>query len=105
MRADEWVREAVSDGARLVTGGDRDGGRYAREAECGNVMINWTPLWRADFQPYGGFKQSGIGKEAPRCAIDEMTGMGSRPSSCTDWIDVDQVERFSAAGTTLRILS
>lgn len=134
IRVDEWVREAVTGGARLVTGGDRDGARYAptiladvdpgmrvsceelfgpaiavtpvddidtaislandskfglgtgiftrdindamryaREAECGNVMINWTPLWRADFQPYGGFKQSGIGKEGPRYAIDEMT--------------------------------
>jgi hypothetical protein len=26
-------------------------------------MINWTPLWRADLMPYGGFKGSGIGKE------------------------------------------
>jgi glyceraldehyde-3-phosphate dehydrogenase (NADP+) len=36
-------------------------------------MINWSPLWRADFMPYGGFKQSGIGKEGPRYAIEEMT--------------------------------
>jgi glyceraldehyde-3-phosphate dehydrogenase (NADP+) len=47
--------------------------RFAREAESGNVMINWTPLWRADLMPYGGFKGSGIGKEGPRYAIEEMT--------------------------------
>lgn len=47
--------------------------RFARAAECGNVMINWTPLWRADLMPYGGFKQSGIGKEGPRYAVEEMT--------------------------------
>ena len=47
--------------------------RFAREAESGNVHINWTPQWRADFMPYGGFKGSGIGKEGPRYAIEEMT--------------------------------
>ena len=47
--------------------------RFARELQSGNVMINWTTLWRADFQPYGGFKQSGIGKEGPRYAVEEMT--------------------------------
>lgn len=47
--------------------------RFARQAECGNVHINWTPLWRADLMPYGGFKRSGIGKEGPRYAIEEMT--------------------------------
>ncbi len=47
--------------------------RFAREVQSGNVMINWSPLWRADLMPYGGFKQSGIGKEGPRYAIEEMT--------------------------------
>lgn len=47
--------------------------RFAREVHSGNVMINWTPLWRADFMPYGGFKHSGIGKEGPRYAVEEMT--------------------------------
>jgi acyl-CoA reductase-like NAD-dependent aldehyde dehydrogenase len=47
--------------------------RFAQEAEAGNVMINWTPLWRADLMPYGGFKGSGIGKEGPRYAVEEMT--------------------------------
>jgi acyl-CoA reductase-like NAD-dependent aldehyde dehydrogenase len=47
--------------------------RFARDVECGNVMINATPLWRADAMPYGGLKGSGIGKEGPRYAIEEMT--------------------------------
>lgn len=47
--------------------------RFAREAEAGNVHVNWTPLWRADLMPYGGFKGSGIGKEGPRAAVAEMT--------------------------------
>jgi glyceraldehyde-3-phosphate dehydrogenase (NADP+) len=47
--------------------------RFAREAQSGNVMINWSPLWRADLMPYGGFKQSGVGKEGPRYALEEMT--------------------------------
>jgi glyceraldehyde-3-phosphate dehydrogenase (NADP+) len=133
-RVGDWVDEAVSAGARVVTGGEREGARFsptvladvqptmrvcreelfgpavavapfkslddaiaftndsvyglaagiftqnitaamrfAQSAETGNVMINWTPLWRADLMPYGGFKQSGIGKEGPRDAVREMT--------------------------------
>lgn len=49
--------------------------RFAREVESGMVQINWTPLWRADFMPYGGVKGSGIGKEGPRYAIEAMTEM------------------------------
>lgn len=75
----------LDEGLRMVNGGeyglaasvftrDIDSGlRFAREARCGNVHINWTPLWRADFMPYGGVKGSGIGKEGPRYAVQEMT--------------------------------
>ena len=134
QRVLDWVGEAVAGGARVVTGGQRDGAvlaptiiadvtpnmrvsrdelfgpavavspvagldealaqandsryglsaaiftsnittamRFAREARSGNVHINWTPLWRADFMPYGGYKGSGIGKEGPRYALEEMT--------------------------------
>jgi acyl-CoA reductase-like NAD-dependent aldehyde dehydrogenase len=133
-RVESWVSEAVSQGARIVTGGERNGAvyaptvvadvkpqmriscdelfgpavavtavenadealelandskyglgagiftrdirqalRFARSVESGNVMINWTPLWRADLMPYGGFKNSGVGKEGPRYAVEEMT--------------------------------
>jgi glyceraldehyde-3-phosphate dehydrogenase (NADP+) len=47
--------------------------RFAREVDCGNVHVNWTPLWRADLMPYGGLKGSGFGKEGPRYAAEEMT--------------------------------
>jgi glyceraldehyde-3-phosphate dehydrogenase (NADP+) len=45
----------------------------AREVDSGVVHINWTPLWRADLMPYGGFKASGVGKEGVRSAVSEMT--------------------------------
>lgn len=47
--------------------------RFARDVDAGNIHINWTPLWRADLMPYGGLKSSGIGKEGPRWAVEEMT--------------------------------
>jgi len=133
-RVGDWVEEAVGNGARLLTGGNRDGAifeptvvadvdpkmrvfadevfgpavavtpvsdiddavrlandsryglaaaiftqdvtnamRFAREAESGNVHVNWTPLWRADLMPYGGVKGSGFGKEGIRYAAEEMT--------------------------------
>ncbi len=133
-RVGAWVDEALQDGARLVTGGQRQGAvfaptvladvqpqmrifydelfgpavgvtpfetiddaialavnseyglsagiftrdlnsalRFAREVPSGNIQINWNPLWRADLMPYGGLKRSGIGKEGPRYAIQEMT--------------------------------
>ena len=31
------------------------------------------PAWRADLMPYGGLKESGLGKEGPKYAIQEMT--------------------------------
>jgi acyl-CoA reductase-like NAD-dependent aldehyde dehydrogenase len=49
--------------------------RFAREVDAGNVHVNWTPLWRADLMPYGGLKGSGIGKEGPRYAVEEMTDL------------------------------
>jgi glyceraldehyde-3-phosphate dehydrogenase (NADP+) len=47
--------------------------RYARALESGVVYINTAPPWRADLMPYGGVKQSGIGIEGPRYAVQEMT--------------------------------
>ena len=49
--------------------------RFARYVECGNIHINWGPVWRADLMPYGGLKDSGMGKEGPKYAIEEMTEM------------------------------
>jgi glyceraldehyde-3-phosphate dehydrogenase (NADP+) len=60
-------------GAGIFTRDVTNALRFAREVDAGNVHVNWTPLWRADLMPYGGLKSSGIGKEGPRYAIEEMT--------------------------------
>ena len=134
QRVESWINEAVSGGAKLVTGGQRQGTmlaptilcdvdpnqrisreelfgpavavtpfnsfdealtmanstnyglaasiftqdidrafRFAREVDAGNLHINWGTQWRADLMPYGGLKDSGLGKEGPRYAIREMT--------------------------------
>ncbi len=41
--------------------------------EVGSVIINDVPTWRVDHMPYGGVKQSGLGREGLRYAIEEMT--------------------------------
>ncbi|WP_249705163.1 aldehyde dehydrogenase family protein [Bacillus zhangzhouensis] len=45
----------------------------AKELETGGVIINGTSNFRLDHWPYGGIKRSGIGREGPRFAIEEMT--------------------------------
>jgi glyceraldehyde-3-phosphate dehydrogenase (NADP+) len=134
-RIDAWVEEAVSEGARILTGGKRLGralyaptvlvnvpetskvcvqevfaplvalypfedfndamARVNRSAyglqagvftndllralvahevlEVGGVIVNDVSAWRIDHMPYGGVKDSGIGREGPRYAIEEMT--------------------------------
>ncbi len=134
-RVDEWVKEAVARGARVLTGGRRLGGAlyaptvltdvpsdakvcaaevfaplvgifpFARfddalremnrstfglqagvftaslehtlrafdEIETGGVIVNDVPTWRIDQMPYGGVKDSGLGREGPRYTIEEMT--------------------------------
>ena len=47
--------------------------KFALEAEAGNIHINWGTQWRADLMPYGGLKDSGMGKEGPKYAVEEMT--------------------------------
>jgi acyl-CoA reductase-like NAD-dependent aldehyde dehydrogenase len=43
------------------------------ELQVGGVMINEIPSWRADQMPYGGSKESGLGREGLRWAIESMT--------------------------------
>jgi glyceraldehyde-3-phosphate dehydrogenase (NADP+) len=45
----------------------------ARRLRMGGVLINDVPAFRADHMPYGGTKNSGIGREGPRYAVEEMT--------------------------------
>jgi glyceraldehyde-3-phosphate dehydrogenase (NADP+) len=46
-----------------------------RELEVGGVIINDASSFRVDHMPYGGVKESGIGREGIRYAIEEMTEM------------------------------
>lgn len=41
--------------------------------EVGGVVVNEIPGFRSDIMPYGGVKDSGIGREGPRYAIEEFT--------------------------------
>ena len=41
--------------------------------KVGGVIVNDVPTYRADQMPYGGVKESGIGREGLRYAIEEMT--------------------------------
>ena len=127
VRVSEWIDEAVSGGARLLTGGERERAtvspaivadanpdmkicreelfgpavtvmpaknideaiamandtrfglsaacftenldhalRFALEVDSGNLNINSGTQFRADFMPYGGLKDSGMGKEGPK---------------------------------------
>jgi len=135
-RIEGWVQEAMAGGARLLTGGRRDGAVYwptvltdvrpemkvvaqeafapvasviaiddfeealrqadateyglqaavftrdisrvfqaVRRLNFGGVIINDTPVFRADHMPYGGNRRSGIGREGVRYAMEEMTNI------------------------------
>lgn len=133
-RAEEWIGEAVAQGARLLCGGARRGAiiqptvlagvdpqskvcrleafaplvnlfqvpdfkaavaqvndsdfglqaavftqnlghaLYAfQELDVGGVIINDIPAYRIDHMPYGGMKDSGLGREGLKYAMEEMT--------------------------------
>jgi acyl-CoA reductase-like NAD-dependent aldehyde dehydrogenase len=45
------------------------------EIEVGGLQVNDVSTFRVDQMPYGGVKGSGVGREGPRYAIEEMTEM------------------------------
>jgi acyl-CoA reductase-like NAD-dependent aldehyde dehydrogenase len=47
--------------------------RALDELEVGGVVVNEVPGFRSDTMPYGGVKDSGIGREGPRFAVEELT--------------------------------
>src|SRR5699024_1867091 len=42
---------------------------------AGSVLINDIPTFRVDHMPYGGVKQSGLGREGVKYSVEEMTEM------------------------------
>ncbi len=56
------------------------------ELEMGGIIVNDVPTWRTDSMPYGGVKDSGLGREGLRWSIEDMTeprllAFGRTPSS------------------------
>lgn len=47
--------------------------KAVKQLHTGGVIINDASTYRADAMPYGGVKNSGIGKEGPRYAVEQMT--------------------------------
>jgi acyl-CoA reductase-like NAD-dependent aldehyde dehydrogenase len=47
--------------------------RVAREVEVGALLVNRSSNFRLDHLPYGGVKDSGLGREGPGSAVREMT--------------------------------
>ncbi len=45
--------------------------------DVGGVLINEVPSWRVDNLPYGGVKDSGLGREGIRYAMEDMTEIRS----------------------------
>ncbi len=43
------------------------------QLDVGGVVIGDVPSWRVDNMPYGGVKDSGLGREGVRYAIEDMT--------------------------------
>ena len=43
------------------------------QIEVGGLMVNDAPTFRVDHMPYGGVKESGLGREGLRYAIEDMS--------------------------------
>ncbi|SFP87753.1 Acyl-CoA reductase [Amycolatopsis arida] len=59
--------------ASVFTGSLRTALHAVDRLEVGGVVVNEVPGFRSDTMPYGGVKDSGIGREGPRFAIEELT--------------------------------
>jgi acyl-CoA reductase-like NAD-dependent aldehyde dehydrogenase len=46
---------------------------FWRGLDVGGLVVNDVPTFRSDAMPYGGTKDSGIGREGVRCSIEEFT--------------------------------
>jgi acyl-CoA reductase-like NAD-dependent aldehyde dehydrogenase len=41
--------------------------------DVGGVVVGDVPSWRVDHMPYGGVKNSGLGREGVRWAMEDMS--------------------------------
>jgi acyl-CoA reductase-like NAD-dependent aldehyde dehydrogenase len=57
----------------VFTNNIKNAWKFIEGAEVGGVIINDIPTFRADNMPYGGVKESGIGREGPKFAIEDYT--------------------------------
>lgn len=58
----------------------RDPGKICRAfdaLEVGGVLVNQVPTFRTENMPYGGVKDSGVGREGVRYAMEDMTELKS----------------------------
>ncbi|WP_274649530.1 aldehyde dehydrogenase family protein [Paenibacillus humicola] len=46
--------------------------KAAKNIRAGGVLINEIPTYRVDHMPYGGLKESGVGREGVKYAMEEM---------------------------------
>jgi acyl-CoA reductase-like NAD-dependent aldehyde dehydrogenase len=47
--------------------------RAHRDLEVGGVIVGDVPSYRADQMPYGGWKDSGVGREGVKSAMNDLT--------------------------------
>jgi glyceraldehyde-3-phosphate dehydrogenase (NADP+) len=47
--------------------------KAVEEIDAGGILINEVPTFRADHMPYGGVKESGLGREGVRYAMEEYS--------------------------------
>ena len=80
MDMDLVLRETFGPVAPIIRVGDVDEAievanamKCAQEIEAGTVFVNKQSTFRTDNMPFGGFKNSGVGKEGIKYAVDEMT--------------------------------
>jgi lactaldehyde dehydrogenase len=61
--------------AGVFTENISDALKCANEIESGSVFINKQSTFRTDNMPFGGFKESGVGKEGVKYAVEDMCRM------------------------------